>query len=287
MSQNLKLILSSSLFSIIGCVPLFFYMDSKRHLRESSYHLGVSCPFMNHYSQMNRHTPSRTQCAQTNLCACQPSRPLGSVCPNLGALLMPTHPNLFGGPSLVLRLMLGQSPWQVHMPKVPTCPPSATLGCRSNPKFRLLEDLGEGARALLDEYLTSPPPQVVVSSDNIHKICDLQVSARTFAPITTKSIGNPKFHANWKPQILPKWKPQVSLRSGNPKFPTCIAIICNMCNHPRCPLPKVVCNQIYLLHWKDVSSPTMSVMSKLSLSCCNYHTSFCCCCNLNQNFKNL
>jgi hypothetical protein len=50
--------------------------------------------------------------------------------------------------------MLGQSLWRVRMPKAPTCATDVTLGCRSNPKFHLLEDLGEGLRALLVKYLT-------------------------------------------------------------------------------------------------------------------------------------
>lgn len=38
----------------------------------------------------------------------------------------------------MLHLMFGQAPWCVRVPNVPTCPTSATLGCRSNPKFPLL-----------------------------------------------------------------------------------------------------------------------------------------------------
>jgi hypothetical protein len=40
------------------------------------------------------------------------------------------------------------------VPKVPIFPTSETLGCQRNLKFRLLEDLGKGAHALLYEYLT-------------------------------------------------------------------------------------------------------------------------------------
>jgi hypothetical protein len=57
----------------------------------------------------------------------------------------------------MLHLMLGKAPWRVCAPKVPTCPTSATLEYQSNPKFLLLEELGEGVHTLITEYLTSSP----------------------------------------------------------------------------------------------------------------------------------
>jgi hypothetical protein len=80
-------------------------------------------------------------CTQAHPYARQPSRPLG-----------PVHPNL-GVPCLFLFLMVGKDPWRVHAPKVPTFPSSATVGCWINPKFCLLEDLGEGVCILLTEDL--------------------------------------------------------------------------------------------------------------------------------------
>jgi hypothetical protein len=97
--------------------------------------------------------------------------------------------------------------WRVRVPKVPTFPTSVTLGCQSNLKFLLLEDLGEGSHDLLFEDLTSSPTSIHChprQHANIHKIFDLQVSFRTCAPIQTKSVGNPRFHANWKPHFFVK-----------------------------------------------------------------------------------
>jgi len=63
-----------------------------------------------------------------------------------------------------------------------------------------------------------PPPQVVGIPDNIHKICDLQVSAWTHASASTKFVENPMFLANWKHQILPKWKANFPCKTETPSF---------------------------------------------------------------------
>jgi hypothetical protein len=89
-------------YFFLSCVPLFSYMDSKGHHIESSHPLGVSCLFTNHHIQMNHHAPSWTWCTQTNLCTHQPSHPLGPTCPNLGVILMPSCPNLFGSPIILV-----------------------------------------------------------------------------------------------------------------------------------------------------------------------------------------
>jgi hypothetical protein len=54
----------------------------------------------------------------------------------------------------MLHLMLGKSPWCVHALKFPTFPTSVTLRCYNNPKFYLLEDLGDISCALIAKYLT-------------------------------------------------------------------------------------------------------------------------------------
>jgi hypothetical protein len=120
------------------------------------------------------------RCPKQPMCTHQPSHPLGPTHPNLGVLLMSTPQPLWCTPSLgcfcpMLHLMLGKAPWHVHMPKVPTFPTSATLGCWSNPKFCLLEDLGEG--------LTPSSPKTLHQLSNLrqgdHPQC-LSVALRTY-----------------------------------------------------------------------------------------------------------
>jgi hypothetical protein len=91
------------LLSFLGCVPLCSYMDSKGHQCESSHPLGVSCPFVNHHTQMNCRAPSWTQCTQTNLCTHQPSCLLDRRTPSLGCVplalcvsLLPIDETLMG-----------------------------------------------------------------------------------------------------------------------------------------------------------------------------------------------
>jgi len=45
-----------------------------------------------------------------------------------------------------------------------------------------------------------------------------------------------------------KWKPQVSLRSGNLKIPQLMQSSTTLCNHPRYSLPKFVCDQSIRYH---------------------------------------
>jgi hypothetical protein len=159
----------SSKSSSLGCAPLFSYRDSKGHHRELSHPLEVSRPFTNPFVQRNRCAPSWTWLPKNivaPLCRLghpnkpmhlSPVVPLGTSAPNLGAPLMPMHPNLlvasyFGNPLDVF-----------------TCPkhPLAQYGCQRNHKLGLLEDLGEGLCAYLTKGITSPPPQVVVVLNNI------------------------------------------------------------------------------------------------------------------------
>jgi hypothetical protein len=124
-------------------------MDSKCLLRESSHPFDVSCPFMDQCTQMNQcaHEPVHLS-TFVSLGTYTPSCPLGPTCPSLLVHLM-------------IHLILGKVSWCVRAPKAPTCPNSVTLGCRSNPKFHLLEDLGEGVCALLVGTLHPSPPKVV------------------------------------------------------------------------------------------------------------------------------
>jgi hypothetical protein len=76
--------------------------------------------------------------------------PLGTDAPNLGVPLMLVHPNLLV--SSYLGKPLGAF----------TCPrcPLSQLGCQRNPKFHLIEDLGEGLHAHLVEDFISAPQEV-------------------------------------------------------------------------------------------------------------------------------
>jgi hypothetical protein len=123
--------------TFIGCAPLFSYMDSKCHHRKPSRPLCVSHPSADQRTQNESVHTFTDPCTQANPYTHQPSHPLG-----------PVHPNL-GVPCLFLFLMVGKDPWRVRAPKVPTFPTSATVGCWINPKFCLLEDLGEGFCTLL------------------------------------------------------------------------------------------------------------------------------------------
>ena len=57
---------------------------------------------------------------------------------------------------------------------------------------------------LVPQAIHPPPPQVLSILENIYKIYNLQVYSQACALVTTDFAGNPEFHANWKPQILPK-----------------------------------------------------------------------------------
>jgi hypothetical protein len=91
--------------------------------------------------------------APMNSCTRQPSRPLGSTHPKLGYAHRANVTQLIWC-APCFTFFLGKSPWRVCAPKATTCPTSATLRCWSNPKFYLLEDLGEGVHSLLVEDLT-------------------------------------------------------------------------------------------------------------------------------------
>jgi len=160
--------------SFLGCAPSCSYMDSKFHLRELSRPLGCVAPLRGVAPQQTDEpfrglTRPNKPMHPFNLCVscdCRAS--------TLGVLLVSTHPTLFGvplpcvrlaepthiltwhTPSLgcfhpMFRLMLGKSPWRVQ---VPTCPTTVTLEFWNDPKFHLLEDLGEGVHTLLVEGLT-------------------------------------------------------------------------------------------------------------------------------------
>jgi hypothetical protein len=96
----------------------------------------------------------------------------------------------------ILCLILVQAPWRIHIPKVPTFQTSVTLGCRATPSFVSLRNWARVSMPFYSNTLHPPPPQFIVFPDNIHKICNLQVSSRTPTPIATKSGRNPKFRAN-------------------------------------------------------------------------------------------
>jgi len=113
-------------------------------------------PFVNLIDQMNRRTPSGTRSPKQIVVPLRgPGRPnepmhllivvpIGTNVPNLGAPLMLVHPNL------LVASYLGKPLGAFACPRRPL----TQLGCRSNPKYFLLEDLGEGLYAHLVEDLT-------------------------------------------------------------------------------------------------------------------------------------
>jgi hypothetical protein len=255
--QNLELILLSLLFksSFLGCAPLFSYMDSKGHHHESSHPLGVSCPFMNHHTQTNHHTPSWTHVPQMNPCAliitslgtntpqpwCTPHvdapQPLWCT-PSLGHFHASPH--------------AWESPLACSCPRCPLSQLVQLLGVQSNPKFCLLEDLGEGLHAPSSRRPYILPHLKSFSSPTTSTKSVISKSLPELMPPSQLSLlETPSFMPTGNPKFLPKWKPQVSLQSGNPKFPTLF--------------PKLCATNLSAT-WKDISSPTLSAMSKLPLS---------------------
>jgi hypothetical protein len=121
------------------------------------------CPFVDPVAQTNRHAPSWIRSPKQIIMPLRgpslpnkPMRspivvPLGTVVPQPWCALHASALQSLG------HFILRQAPWCVHMPKAPTCPTCATLGCQSNPKFRLLKDLVKVLRAHLSQDLTSSP----------------------------------------------------------------------------------------------------------------------------------
>jgi hypothetical protein len=178
--------------------------------------------------------------------------------PTLGLILLSMCPNLFGALIFVIHLMLDQAPWHVRLPKVPTCTTSATLGCWRNPKFHFLRTWVRVPMPFLMSNLHPPPPQVISILEKIYKICYIQVFTRTCILIATKSAGDHKFRANWKPQIYIK----VETPSFHMKWETQVSN--SHYNHPHFPIPKVVCDQIFRYIGK-------TSLPKLCFQCPRFH----------------
>lgn len=113
-----------------------------------------------------------------------------------------------------------------------------------------------------------------------------------FPYLQLSMLETPIFVRTRDPKFLPKWKSQVFLWSGNPKFPN-FNTIPHIDAQPSALISTQNCMQpIFLLLWKDVSSPNLYTILKLTLLYFDDHTllhCYCClnCCNLNQNLKNV
>jgi len=99
-----------------------------------------------------------------------------------------------GTPQYLSYFILRQDPWHICMPN---------LGVGATPSFISSMTSNKVSTPIYPKTLHPPSCQLIVVPNNIKK-CDLQVVAWTSASVETKSSRNPKFHANRKPQILPK-----------------------------------------------------------------------------------
>jgi len=188
-------------------------MEFKGHHCEPSCPLGFSHPLMNPYVQTNCHTLLKTRSPKwivVPLCKLghpkKPMRlstimPLGTKAPNLGVTLMLMCPNL------LVSLYLG-NPLGVF-----ACPrwPLAQLGCWSNHKFHILEDLGEVICSHRFEDLTSSPHvKSSMSLETSKKYVISKSPPELMPPLQLSLLETPSFVPTRNPKLF---------QSGNPKFP--------------------------------------------------------------------